>query len=65
MRILSIVGARPQSIRAVRVSGALRRVGDEALVHTGQHYAREFSTVSFEELNIRHYVLSGHAHTLP
>jgi UDP-GlcNAc3NAcA epimerase len=52
-RILSIVGARPQFIKAAVVSRALRaqRV-EERLLHTGQHYDRGMSEVFFEELDI-------------
>ena len=37
-RILSVIGARPEIIQAAPVSEALRRLADEILVHTGQHY---------------------------
>jgi len=52
MRILSIVGARPQFIKAAPVSRALRRVAHEILLHTGQHYDHNLSAVFFEELHI-------------
>jgi UDP-GlcNAc3NAcA epimerase len=53
MRIASIVGARPQLIKAAPVSAALRAAGPrEVLVHTGQHYDREMSQQSSEELEI-------------
>ncbi len=52
MRILSVVGARPQFIKAAPVSRALRRVATELLVHTGQHYDYGMSAVFFEELGI-------------
>ena len=52
MRVCSIVGARPQFIKAAVVSRELRDVGEEVLVHTGQHYDEELSDVFFEELNI-------------
>jgi UDP-GlcNAc3NAcA epimerase len=54
VRILSVVGARPQFIKAAPVSQALIAAGiKEFLVHTGQHYDREMSDVFFEELGIR------------
>ncbi|EMA45536.1 non-hydrolyzing UDP-N-acetylglucosamine 2-epimerase [Halobiforma nitratireducens] len=52
MRVCSIVGARPQFVKAAVVSRKLRAVGDEVLVHTGQHYDEELSDVFFEELDI-------------
>jgi len=52
-KILTVVGARPQFIKASPVSAALARVGmDEILVHTGQHYDANMSDVFFEELGI-------------
>lgn len=52
MRILTIVGARPQFIKAAVVSRELRKQHDEVLVHTGQHYDYNMSDVFFEELDI-------------
>ena len=53
MKVLTVVGARPQFIKASPVSGALREAGHrEFLVHTGQHYDRDMSKVFFEELGI-------------
>ncbi len=52
MKILSVVGARPQFIKAAPVGQALRRVADEVLVHTGQHYDHGMSAVFFQELGI-------------
>ena len=52
MRVLSIVGARPQFIKAAPVSRALRDHHVEILVHTGQHYDHAMSDVFFEELGI-------------
>lgn len=52
MKVLTVVGARPQFIKASVVSEALKPVCDEVLVHTGQHYDKNMSAVFFEELNI-------------
>lgn len=54
MKILTVVGARPQFIKAAAVSRVLRRTRGlrEILVHTGQHYDRNMSDVFFDELGI-------------
>ena len=53
MRILSIVGNRPQFIKAAAVSEALRKAGlTEIVVHTGQHYDEQLSGVFFDELGL-------------
>ena len=43
MRVLSVIGARPEIIQAAPVSAALAAVGEEILVHTGQHYDEAMS----------------------
>ena len=50
--VLTIVGARPQFIKAFAVSRELRPDHDEVLVHTGQHYDEVLSDVFFDELGI-------------
>jgi len=53
MRIVTIVGARPQFIKAAPMSWGLRTAGhDEFLLHTGQHYDEKMSALFFEELDI-------------
>jgi UDP-GlcNAc3NAcA epimerase len=63
VKLINIVGARPQIIKASAISRAIRnrRANDitEIIVHTGQHYDKEMSDVFFDELEIHkpHYNL--------
>jgi UDP-GlcNAc3NAcA epimerase len=53
VKILSVVGNRPQFVKSAPLSLALREVEiDEVVVHTGQHYDRALSEVFFEELQL-------------
>lgn len=52
MKIVSIVGARPQFIKAAAVSRLLRERHREILVHTGQHYDYEMSGIFFDGLEL-------------
>ena len=52
MKIISVVGARPEFIQATPVSRALRKSHHEILVHTGQHYDYKMSQTFFDELGI-------------
>ena len=52
MQFVTIVGARPQFIKAAPLSAELRKRHAEYLVHTGQHYDANMSDVFFDELNI-------------
>jgi UDP-GlcNAc3NAcA epimerase len=52
MTVLTVVGARPQFIKAAAVSRVLRRSHREVLIHTGQHYDAGLSDVFFEELDL-------------
>lgn len=54
MKIVTVVGARPQFIKAAVVSRELRKEANEILVHTGQHYDYNMSDVFFEQLSIPH-----------
>lgn len=52
MKVLSVVGARPQFIKAFTVTRELRKDHEEVLVHTGQHYDEVMSDVFFQELGL-------------
>ena len=52
MRIVTIIGNRPQFVKAAAVSRLLRASHDEQIVHTGQHYDDELSKVFFDELGV-------------
>jgi UDP-GlcNAc3NAcA epimerase len=53
MKVVTIVGARPQFIKAAAVSRELRKQHQEILVHTGQHYDYEMSGVFFDGLDMQ------------
>jgi UDP-GlcNAc3NAcA epimerase len=64
VKVLSVVGNRPQFIKSAPLSVALREAGiQEIVVHTGQHYDPELSQVFFDELGLRepHYRLETHS----
>jgi UDP-GlcNAc3NAcA epimerase len=52
LKIASIVGVRPQFVKASVVSKELRKNNEECLIHTGQHYDYEMNKIFFEELSI-------------
>jgi len=52
MRVLTLVGNRPQFVKAAAVSRALRERHEEVLVHSGQHYDDDLSAVFFRELGV-------------
>ena len=52
MKFITVVGARPQFIKAAVVSRILRQEAEEVLVHTGQHYDYNMSEIFFRELDI-------------
>jgi UDP-N-acetylglucosamine 2-epimerase len=53
MKVFSVIGNRPQFVKAAPTSVALRERGiEEVVLHTGQHYDRELSQVFFEELEL-------------
>ncbi len=52
MKVLTVVGNRPQFVKAAAVSRILRERAEEVLIHTGQHYDDEMSAVFFAELGV-------------
>ena len=68
IKILSVVGARPQFIKAAAVSRAIQETNGifQVMVHTGQHYDPSMSDVFFDELDIpkpRHHLgIHGGSH---
>ena len=64
--VMTVVGARPQFVKAAPLSRALRRRVRELLVHTGQHYDREMSQAFFDQLGIpapdRHLGIGSSSH---
>jgi UDP-N-acetylglucosamine 2-epimerase (non-hydrolysing) len=59
VKVLTVLGTRPEIIRLARVIEKLDRVCDHVLVHTGQNYTSTLSDVFFEELDVRepdHYL---------
>ena len=52
MKLVTVIGNRPQFIKAAAVSGPLRAAHEELLVHTGQHYDDELSTIFIDELGM-------------
>lgn len=53
MKVMTVVGTRPEIIRLSRVMVALDRAVDHTIVHTGQNYDYELSDIFFEDLEIR------------
>jgi UDP-GlcNAc3NAcA epimerase len=57
--IITVIGARPQFVKAAVVSKALKEAGlEEIIVHTGQHYDDKMSSVFWDELNIPPYSIN-------
>ena len=52
MRVVTVLGNRPQFVKAAAVSPPLRERHEELLIHTGQHHDAELSAVFFEELGL-------------
>jgi len=52
VKIASVIGARPQFVKASVVSRRIREKHEEILIHTGQHYDYKMSEIFFHQLNI-------------
>ena len=52
MKIATVIGARPQFIKAAAGSKILRKEHQEALIHTGQHFDDNMSSIFFSEMEI-------------
>jgi UDP-GlcNAc3NAcA epimerase len=52
MKVLTVIGNRPQFIKAAAVTPRLRSAHEEVMVHTGQHFDERMSQVFFEELGL-------------
>ncbi len=65
LKVMSVVGTRPEIIRLSRVLAALDKYCDHVLVHTGQNYDYELNQIFFEDLGIRRpdYFLNAAGHT--
>ena len=66
MKVMTIIGTRPEIIRLARVMAALDEFTDHVVVHTGQNYDFELNEIFFDELSIRKpdYFLNVDASTL-
>lgn len=72
LKVMTVVGTRPEIIRLSRVMACLDRYCDHVLVHTGQNYDYELNQVFFDDLDVRkpdHFLnsaagSSGAAHTI-
>ena len=62
MRVLTVIGNRPQFVKAAAVSRLLRAEHEEILVHTGQHHDDELSTIFFESSACRRPSASSGIH---
>lgn len=65
LKVVTVLGARPQFIKAAPVSRALQEAGiAEAIIHTGQHFDRKMSAVFFDELGIPEPAFNLGVHSL-
>lgn len=66
MKLMTILGTRPEIIRLSRIIPKLDKLCEHVLVHTGQNYERSLNEVFFEELNLRapNYILDSKSESL-
>jgi UDP-N-acetylglucosamine 2-epimerase len=57
LKIITVLGARPQLIKAALISRELRKEHQEIIIHTGQHYNRELPDIFFDEMNIPNRII--------
>ena len=53
MKIVTVLGTRPEIIRLSRIIPKLDRLAKHVLVHAGQNFDRHLSDISFDEMKIR------------
>ena len=53
LKVMTIVGTRPEIIRLSRIISKLDKFGDHTLVHTGQNYDYELNEIFFDDLELR------------
>ena len=57
LKIITVLGARPQLIKAALISRELRKEHQEIIIHTRQHYNRELPDIFFDEMNIPNRII--------
>jgi UDP-N-acetylglucosamine 2-epimerase len=57
LKIITVLGARPQLIKAALISRELRKEHQEIIIHTRQHYNRELPDIFFDKMNIPNRII--------